>query len=93
MEHVSVEEARLRLDALVERAGETGERIIVTRDGRPVAAIVHFEDAEYLQGKEDRFDREAADAALAEVAREGTVPWEEVEARLDAQRVSHALSG
>lgn len=93
MEHVSLDDARLHLDALVDRAGETGERIIVTRDGRPFAAIVHFEDAEYLQGKEDQYDREATDAAREEIAQEGTVPWDDVEARLDARREAHALSG
>jgi len=82
MEHVALEDARRRLDELVERADESGERIIVTRDGRPVAAIVHVEDAEYLQGVEDRLDREAIAAAREEVAREGTIPWEQVKAEL-----------
>lgn len=83
MDHVDTKQARDCLDTLVDRAGNTGERIILTRDGKAVAAIVHFEDAEYLQDVEDRLDNEAADAALAEAAIHGTIPWEEIEARLD----------
>lgn len=93
MEHVTLDEARDRLEALTERAHETGARIVVTRDGQPIAAIVHVEDAESMQGIEDRLDREAIAAARDEIARDGTGAWQEIDARRDGQRVSHALSG
>ena len=83
MDCFTIEEARDRLDDLIERAASTGERIILTRDGREVAAIVHAEDARWLQELEDREDNAAADAALAEAAEKGTIPWETLKAELN----------
>ncbi len=85
MDHGETAQARDCLDTLVDRAGETGEHIILTRDGKPVAAIVHFEEAEYLQSVEDRLDLEAAEETRADVEKHGTNPWEEIEARLDGR--------
>ena len=83
MDCFTIAEARDRLDDLIERAASTGERIILTRDGREVAAIVHAEDAHWLQALEDREDDAAADAALAEAAENGTIPWETLKAELN----------
>ena len=79
----AIPDAREGLDALVDRVAETGERIILTRDGKEVAALVHVDDARYMQALEDRFDREAIDEALADAEVHGTIPWEQIEARLD----------
>ena len=81
MDCFTIEEARDRLDDLIERTASTGERIVLTRDGREVAAIVHAEDARWLQELEDREDNAAA--ALAEAAEKGTIPWETVKAELN----------
>lgn len=83
LEWVSTDEARESLDVLADRVGETGERIVLTRNGKPVAALVHVDDAIYMQALEDRDDNAAADEALAEMERNGAVPWEDIEARLD----------
>lgn len=82
MEHLETTQARECLDGLVDRAGETGERIILTRDGKKVAAIVHFENAEYLQGVEDRLDLEAFEEARTDVEKHGTIPWQQVKAEI-----------
>ncbi|MFL6846605.1 MAG: type II toxin-antitoxin system Phd/YefM family antitoxin [Allosphingosinicella sp.] len=42
MKHVSIKEAKDRLPALV-RAAEAGERVVITRNGRPVADVVAHE--------------------------------------------------
>ena len=48
-------------------------------------AIVPIEDVELLQELEDRLDLEAAEAAIAEAEEKGTIPWEQIEARIDAR--------
>jgi len=79
----TIAEARGDLDALADRVGETGERIILTRDGKEVAALVHVDDARYMQALEDRLDLEALEEARAEIERHGTIPWDRVKAELD----------
>ena len=39
MKHVSIKEAKDRLPALV-RAVEAGERVVITRNGQPVAEVI-----------------------------------------------------
>ena len=46
-----------------------------------MAAVIDADDLERLtQAAEDLADIEAADAARAEIAEHGTVPWDEVKA-------------
>ena len=47
-------------------------------------AIVPIEDVELLQELEDRFDLEAAEAAIAEAEEKGTISWEQMQAGIDA---------
>lgn len=82
MDRITTQEARDRLDDLVSCVADDGRRIILTRNGTEVAALVHVEDACYLQELEDRQDREAAAAARAEAAETGTIPWDQVKAEL-----------
>jgi antitoxin (DNA-binding transcriptional repressor) of toxin-antitoxin stability system len=42
MKHVSIKEAKDRLPALV-RAAEGGERVVITRNGKPVAEVIRHE--------------------------------------------------
>jgi prevent-host-death family protein len=44
-----VTQARAELAELVNRVGYTGERIVLTRHGRPFAALVPVEDLEALE--------------------------------------------
>jgi antitoxin Phd len=64
------------------KAVSKGERFILERHGKKVAAVVSIHDLAVLRALEDRLDRETADAALAEAEANGTIPWEEVKARL-----------
>ncbi|MCO6009581.1 type II toxin-antitoxin system Phd/YefM family antitoxin [Actinoallomurus purpureus] len=45
---VPVTQARAELAELVNRVGYTGERILLTRHGKPLAALVPVEDLEAL---------------------------------------------
>ncbi|MBI2320538.1 MAG: type II toxin-antitoxin system Phd/YefM family antitoxin [Chloroflexi bacterium] len=74
--------ARDQFAEVVNRAAYGKERIILTRRGKPLAAIVPLDDVELLRELEDRIDLEEARAALEEVKREGAVPWEKIKADL-----------
>lgn len=72
-----------RLDEIVDDVGARHEPVFLTRRGRRVAAVIDVEDLERLtQAAEDLADSEAADAARAEIAEHGTIPWDEVKAGL-----------
>lgn len=72
MNPISLSAARNSLGGLVNRASVGGERVPISRNGRPVAYIVSAEDVARLQELEDRADNAAADAA---VARNNFVKW------------------
>ena len=73
--------ARSRLDEIVDDVRARHEPVFLTRRGRRVAAVIDVEDLERLtQAAEDLADIEAADAARAEIAKHGTIPWDEVKA-------------
>ena len=72
-----------RLDEIVDNARARHEPVFLTRRGRRVAAVIDADDLERLtQAAEDLADIEAADAARAEIAKHGTIPWNEVKAGL-----------
>jgi len=80
MTRMTTGEARQSFSDTVNRVAYRGERIVLRRRGKDVAAIVPVEDLKALEDWEDRLDNDAADAALAEVKEKGTVPWEKVKA-------------
>jgi len=57
------------------RVAYKGERIVLERHGKPVAALVSVEDLALLESLEDRLDVQAVLAARDEP---GSVPYEEV---------------
>jgi prevent-host-death family protein len=50
---IAVNEARSQFSKLVQRAAENGERFVVERKGRPVAAIISIKDLERLDHPEE----------------------------------------
>jgi prevent-host-death family protein len=69
---VSTSVAREKLAEIVSRAEYAGERTILHRRNKPVAAVIPIEDLDLLERYEDEVD-----ARLAKRARkEKTVPWE-----------------
>lgn len=80
--HVSVSEAREAFADLVNRAAYGGERVLVSRRGKPVAAIVPIADVEFIERMEDELDLQAAREALADPERAASIPWEQVKAEL-----------
>ena len=78
MTHVSTVQARNRFSELVNRAAFAKERVILTRRGKKLVALVPIEDANLLEALEDRMDLEEARSALAEAKKKGTVPWPKI---------------
>jgi len=83
MPDLPVSVACSQLDEAVDDAGARHEPVFLPRRGRRVAAVIDVEDLERLtQVAEILADIEAADAARAEIAKHGTIPWDEVKADL-----------
>jgi prevent-host-death family protein len=86
MTTVTTKEARDQLSDLVNRAAYGKERIVLTRRGKGIAALVPLEDLlaleQMMRRLEDQADLEAAQKALDEAKRKGTVPWEKVKEEL-----------
>ena len=79
---ISTVKAREQLSTVINRAAFGKERIVLTRRGKEVAAVVPIEDVKLLEELEDRIDLEEARAALAEAKSKGTIPWEKIKADL-----------
>jgi len=82
---VRVTEAKAHLSALMAQAGYGGERFLIERRGRPLAALVGVEDLERLEGEQrDASLRSGRRGALALVgAWGGLVEDAEIDAMVD----------
>jgi prevent-host-death family protein len=72
---ISTAKARDSFSSVVSRAANRKERVVLTRRGRSLAAVVPIEDLELLREIEDRVDLDDARAALREAKKKGTVSW------------------
>jgi prevent-host-death family protein len=75
MPRLSASKAREEFAEVVNRAAYKGERTLLHRRGKDVAAVVPVADLVLLEQIEDRMDLEAAREAMKEP---GTVSWEKV---------------
>ena len=82
MAKVSAAEARSEFSDIINRASFGKERVVLTRRGKELAAVVPIEDLELLERLEDRLDLEDARAALKDVKKKGTVSWDKLKADL-----------
>ena len=84
MTHLTVGEARSNLADALNRVAYKGERIIIRRRDKDVAALIPVEDLRLLERlveeEEDRLDVEAARKALAES--DERIPYERVRKEL-----------
>jgi len=81
VETVAVESAGTSMGAAIDQAADNKVRVLLTRDGKPVAAIVPIEDYEALETIEDAHDAEMfreAMAAWEAAGRPPGIPHEEV---------------
>ncbi len=71
--------ARQQFSDILSRAEYRGERVIVHRGKKAVAAVVPIEDVKLLEKLEDEIDVAAAREALKDPR---TVPWETIRKKL-----------
>lgn len=87
---VSAAEARENLAEIINRVAYGDERIVLTRHGKALVAMVPIEDLEALDRFQDFLDAQAADEAWEEYQREGGIPIEVVRQELDAKLAEQA---
>jgi prevent-host-death family protein len=75
---LSTSTARIRFSDIISRAEYGGERTIVHRRKKPVAAIVPIEDLELIERNEDELDGRL----IRKARKEKTIPWEKVKKEL-----------
>ncbi|OIP33940.1 MAG: prevent-host-death family protein [Deltaproteobacteria bacterium CG2_30_66_27] len=80
MPKMATSEARDNFTELINRAAYSGERTVIRRRGKGMAAIVPMEDFDLLEKVEDLIDRDLLKKARVEVRKKGTIPWEKVKA-------------
>ena len=76
MDAIATGKARENFSDVVNRSAYGKERIVLTRRGKSVAAVVPIEDLELLEEIEDRLDVEEARRSLAEPGKD--IPLEKV---------------
>jgi prevent-host-death family protein len=75
MTRLTASAVRDTLGDTLNRVAYRGERIILERHGKAVAALVSVEDLSLLEALEDRLDMQAARRAQRE---NGAIPYEKV---------------
>jgi prevent-host-death family protein len=81
MTRIGVSDARDHLSEVVDRARYTQERVVLTKRGREVGAIISIDDLKLLEMLEDQLDVNAARQALAE-SRGERIAYDEVRKKL-----------
>ena len=76
MSSMSTDKAKNDFSKVVERAAREKERVVLTRKGKKVAAVVPIEDLKLLEELDDRQDVADAKKALAEPG--PNIPWEQI---------------
>jgi len=80
MGELTVSQARENLAELIDNTRRSGEPVVLTRHGRPVAVVLdHALFERLVAADDDNRDRQALALARAD---DDTVPWEQVKADL-----------
>lgn len=82
MASIPFSEARTHLTDIVNEVAYGGERIILTRKGKQLVAIIPLEDLRALEALENKIDLEEAKKALRDVKKYGAVSWEDTKREL-----------
>lgn len=77
-----ISEARGSFSTTINRVAFGGERVVLTRHGRRVAAVVPIEDLELLESLEDARDLDEVRAALSDPTNRDRIGWEALKAEL-----------
>jgi prevent-host-death family protein len=84
LEYTTVPATELREHAseIVNRVAYGDEELVLTRRGKPIAALISLAALKELHRLEDAQDIAEAAAARDEVRKHGAMPWERVKAEL-----------
>ena len=86
MTTISAKDARKTFSELISNVAYSKEHVVITRNGKKMAALVPMEALDLLESiiddYEDREDLKAAKESLESIRTEGTIPWEKVKAEL-----------
>jgi prevent-host-death family protein len=82
MNTVTTVKARESFSEVINRSAYGKERIVLTRRGKKVAAVVPVEDLNLLEALENRLDLEAIEQALADPENKKSIPWDQVKKEL-----------
>jgi prevent-host-death family protein len=77
---VPASKAREKLADILSDVAARGDRVILHRHGKDVAAVISIDDLALLESLEDRFDVESARATLAES--DERVSWSQLKKQL-----------
>jgi len=82
MSRLAASEAREHFADVLNRVAYGGDRVVVERRGKEMAAIVSLDDLKVLEAIEDRLDIDDALAAIEEAEQKGTTSWSSLKAEL-----------
>jgi len=82
MTKMSASKIREQFAEALNQVAYGGERIIIHRRNRSLAALVHIDDLKLLEAIEDKIDIKEAKKALKEAEKKGWIPWKQVKAEL-----------
>jgi prevent-host-death family protein len=77
-----ISEARESFSTTINRVTFGGERVVLTRHGKRVAAVVPIEDLELIEALEDARDLDDVRAALADPDNREHIAWGDLKAQL-----------
>ncbi len=80
--YISTIDAKEEFSELINRVSHNKERIILTRRGKEIAAIVSLEDLLELEQKQNKNDLDAALEALQEARTRGTTALEDLKTEI-----------
>ena len=82
MSRLAASDAREHFAEILNRVAYGGDRVVVERRGKELAAIVSLDDLKILETIEDRLDVDDALAAIEEADQKGTTSWKSLKAKL-----------
>ncbi|HXN85997.1 MAG TPA: type II toxin-antitoxin system Phd/YefM family antitoxin [Candidatus Binataceae bacterium] len=91
-EDISIADLRASLGDLVTRVSYNHDRVVITKHGKPVAAIISASDMEKFEELEDWNDIQAAEASERETERTGgPIPWRTIKREMKLRRPTDAV--
>jgi prevent-host-death family protein len=82
MSIVTTVKARESFSEVLNRSAYGKERIVLTRRGKEIAAVVPVEDLKLLEKLETRLDLDAIEKALADPENKKSIRWDRVKKEL-----------